>query len=113
MKGRGGERYILGGENHSFNSLFDTIGEAAGKKRILLKLPAGLMKAIAGMLTFFSRVLGVSVPITGDFVEKYLRDWIITSEKAERELGYKITSLSRGVALTIDWLKKTDDGKKG
>ncbi len=113
MKGRGGERYILGGENHSFNSLFDTIGEAAGKKRILLKLPAGLMKAIAGILSFFSRVFGVSVPITGDFVEKYLRDWIITSEKAERELGYKITSLSRGVALTIDWLKKTDDGKKG
>jgi len=111
MKGRGGERYILGGENHSFNSLFDTIGEVSEKKRILVRLPAGLMKAIVGIITFFSSVFRVSPPITGDFLDKYLRDWIMTSEKAQRELGYKITSLSEGISLTIGWLKRNDDGK--
>lgn len=111
MHGRGGERYILGGENHSFTSLFDTIGEVSGKKRILVRLPAGLMKAIVGTITCFSGALRVSPPITRDFLDKYLRDWIMTSEKAERELGYRITPLSEGVTLTIDWLKTMKDGK--
>jgi len=109
--GRGGERYILGGENHSFNCLFDTIGAAAGKKRILVRLPAGLMKAIVKMITFFSGLFRVSPPITRDFLDKYLRDWIMSSDKAVRELGYRITPLSEGVKKTIEWLNTIDDGK--
>jgi nucleoside-diphosphate-sugar epimerase len=111
MHGRGGERYILGGENLSFNRLFDTIGSAAGRKRILIRLPAGLMKAIVKGITFFSRIFKVSPPITRDFLDKYLRDWIMSSDKAVRELGYRITPLSEGVAKTIEWLRTIDDGK--
>lgn len=109
--GRGGERYILGGENHSFSRLFDTIGTAAGKKRILVKLPAGLMKAIVKIITFFSGIFRISPPITRDFLDKYLRDWIMSSDKAVRELGYRITPLSEGVSKTIEWLKTISDGK--
>lgn len=109
--GRGGERYILGGENHSFSRLFDTIGTAAGKKRILVKLPAGLMKAIVKIITFFSGIFRISPPITRDFLDKYLRDWIMSSDKAVRELGYRITPLSEGVSKTIEWLKTISDGR--
>lgn len=111
MHGRGGERYILGGENHSFNSLFETIGAAAGKRRILIKIPAGLMKAIVGAITFISGLLRMSPPITRDFLDKYLKDWIMSSDKAKRELGYEITPLAEGVSLTIDWIKTLNDGK--
>ena len=109
--GRGAERYILGGENHSFSRLFDTIGTAAGKKRILVKLPAGLMKAIVKIITFFSGIFRISPPITRDFLDKYLRDWIMSSDKAVRELGYRITPLSEGVSKTIEWLKTISDGR--
>ncbi len=111
MRGRAGERYILGGENHSFNQLFDTIGSAAGKKRILIRLPAGLMKAIVKGITFFSGIFRVSPPITSDFLDKYLRDWIMSSDKAVSELGYSITPLYQGVLKTIEWLKTVNDGK--
>ncbi|MBN2665567.1 MAG: NAD-dependent epimerase/dehydratase family protein [Bacteroidales bacterium] len=111
MRGRGGERYILGGENHSFNSLFDTIGSMAGKKRTLIRLPAGLMKAIVRGITFFSGLFRVSPPITRDFLDKYLRDWIMSSDKAVSELGYGITPLSEGISKTIEWLKTVNDGK--
>jgi len=111
MHGRGGERYILGGENHSFNSLFNIIGQVTGKVRNLVRLPEGLMRAIVGTITFISGLLRVSPPITGDFINKYLKDWIMTSEKAERELGYQITPLSEGVTSTVEWLKKMKDGK--
>ena len=111
MHGRGGERYILGGENHSFNRLFDIIGSAAGKKRILIRLPAGLMKAIVKGITFFSGLFRVSPPITRDFLDKYLRDWIMSSDKAVTELGYRITPLPEGVLKTIEWLKSVNDGK--
>jgi nucleoside-diphosphate-sugar epimerase len=108
--GRSGERYILGGENHSFRSLFDIIGETAGKKRILVNLPAGLMKGIIKGFMFMSKISGSPPAITMDWLDKYLNNWIMSSNKASMELGYKITPLSEGVSRTIQWLKTKKDG---
>jgi nucleoside-diphosphate-sugar epimerase len=110
--GRSGERYILGGENNSFRSLFDTIGDKAGKRRILVNLPAGLMKGIVKGFMFLSDISGSPPAITMDWVDKYLNNWIMSSSKASRELGYKITPLSEGVSRTIQWLKTKNDGKR-
>ena len=109
--GRSGERYILGGENHSFRSLFDTIGDKAGKRRILVNLPAGLMKGIVKGFMFMSEINGSPPAITMDWIDKYLKNWIMSSTKASRELGYKITPLSEGVFRTLKWLKTKNDGK--
>jgi len=109
--GRSGERYILGGENHSFRSLFDTISKTSGKKRILVNLPEGLMKGIVKGFMFLSEISGSPPAITMDWIDKYLNNWIMSSSKASRELGYKITPLSEGVSRTIQWLKTKNDGK--
>jgi farnesol dehydrogenase len=103
--GRTGERYILGGENHSFRELFDIIGETAGKRRILVNLPAGLMKGIIKGFMFISKISGSPPAITMDWLDKYLNNWIMSSDKAVQELGYRITPLSEGVSNTIKWLK--------
>jgi farnesol dehydrogenase len=108
--GRSGERYILGGENHSFRGLFDIIGETAGKKRILINFPAGLMKGIIKGFMFISKISGSPPVITIDWLDKYLNNWIMSSNKASIELGYKITPLSEGVSRTIQWLKTKKDG---
>jgi len=108
--GRSGERYILGGENKSFSDLFDIIGESAGKRRILVNLPAGLMKGIIKVFIFMARISGSPPAITMDWLDKYLNNWIMSSNKASRELGYKITPLSEGVSRTIQWLKTKNDG---
>lgn len=103
--GRSGERYILGGENHSFCDLFAIIGNEAGKKRILVNLPAGLMKGIIGLSVFFSKIARTPPALTMDWLDKYLNNWIMSSEKAIEELGYKVTPLNTGVSKTIQWLK--------
>jgi nucleoside-diphosphate-sugar epimerase len=108
--GRSGERYILGGENHSFRDLFDIIGETAGKKRIMVNLPAGLMKGIVKGFMFISKISGSPPAITIDWLDKYLNNWIMSSDKATKELGYKITPLSEGVFRTIQWLKTMNNG---
>ena len=56
--GRSGERYILGGENLSFREMFNIIGETTGKRRILVNLPAGLMKGIINIVMFISKITG-------------------------------------------------------
>jgi nucleoside-diphosphate-sugar epimerase len=108
--GRSGERYILGGENHSFRGLFDIIGETAGKRRILVNLPEGLMKGIIKLFMFMSKLSESPPAITVDWLDKYLNNWIMSSSKAVNELGYKITPLSEGVSRTIQWLKIKKDG---
>jgi nucleoside-diphosphate-sugar epimerase len=109
--GRSGERYILGGENHSFRELFDIIGDVSGKRRILVSLPAGLMKEIIKLVMFISKITGSSPAITMDWIDKYLNNWIMSSDKAVMELGYRITPLSEGVSRTIQWLKTKQYGK--
>ncbi|TFG41618.1 MAG: NAD-dependent epimerase/dehydratase family protein, partial [Bacteroidia bacterium] len=108
--GRSGERYILGGENHSFKELFAIIGESAGKKRTLVNLPAGLMKGIVKMVISFSRITGSPPAITMDWLDKYLNDWIMSSDKAVKELDYGITPLAEGISRTIEWLKSKQYG---
>jgi len=49
-----------------------------------------------------AKLFGKQPLITPPFVRKYNKDWIVTSAKAEKELGYTITPLKQGVAKTID-----------
>jgi len=103
--GRSGERYILGGENHSFRELFAIIGESTGKKRTMINLPAGLMKGIVKLVMSFAKVTGSTPAITMDWLDKFLNDWIMSSDKAVKELGYRITPFAEGISRTIEWLK--------
>lgn len=104
-QGRNGERYILGGENLTFRQLFQIIGEVSGKIRTVFPLPGSFMKFIAVSSTAISRILGVPPVITRDWIDKYMNNWIVSSDKAVRELGYTITPFRTGVIETIEWLK--------
>jgi len=101
-----GERYILGGENLTFRELFDITGEISGKKRVLFPLPSVIMKLIIKSALFISWITGKPPFITSEWLDKYMNDWIMSSDKAFNELGYRITPFRTGVAETIKWIKK-------
>lgn len=107
--GKRGERYILGGENLTFRELFDIVGEACGKKRILIPLPLFLMKLVIYLASLISRLTRKPPFITGDWLDKYMNNWIISSEKAISGLGYRITPLSEGAAKTVRWIRKSGE----
>jgi farnesol dehydrogenase len=105
-KGRSGERYILGGENLSFDDLFSTIGKVSGIHHKMIHLPLFVMHCAARFMEWQNKITGIPPAITTSWVVKYLHDWSMSSAKAERELGYHITSLEEGVRKTIEWLKE-------
>jgi farnesol dehydrogenase len=104
--GRGGERYILGGENLSFNEFFDIIGKVYGTKRRMFALKTSRLKQIAGISAAVGDLFGKPPLISDNWIEKYLRNWILSSNKAITELNYSITPFEEGVDKTVRWLKK-------
>jgi nucleoside-diphosphate-sugar epimerase len=104
--GKAGERYILGGENHSFRSFFQVLSDVSGKSYTMIPLPVSLMLAFAHFQLWKSRRFGSAPLITPDFVKRYLHHWKISSKKAEAELGYSPTSLSEAFRKTIDWIQE-------
>ena len=107
--GRSGERYLLGGEDATYHELFDAIAAIGGKKQKLYKMPLGIMMSFAKLQLFLAERFGRQPLITPGWVRKYLYQWRVSSEKAQKELGYEITSLKDGMQQTIDWLKTNHD----
>ena len=103
--GKGGERYILGGENISYIDFFNVLGELYGHKRRMFKFKEPTLKRIAGFAATCSKIFNTQAIIGNEWIEKYLRDWIVSSDKAKRMLNYKITPFREGARITIQWLK--------
>jgi nucleoside-diphosphate-sugar epimerase len=104
-KGLPGERYILGGANLSFLDFFDVISSVSGQRYRMIRLPAPLLSCFSGLVFFFSRLFGKPPRIAPQWVKRYLLNWAVSSEKAERELGYKITPIEEGIAKTVHWIR--------
>lgn len=106
-KGHSGERYILGGENLSYNEFFEILGKVSGKRYSLVKLPYSFMLAAAQLFVLNQKISGRPPLLTPPWVKKYKSHWTLTSEKAERELGYTYRPLEIGLRETIDWIKSS------
>jgi nucleoside-diphosphate-sugar epimerase len=104
QNGRAGERYILGGENLTFNEFFGILGKITGINRLMIHLPLPVMMATARLMEVQAPLTGIPAAITADFVKKYLCHWSLSSDKAINELGYSITPFASGAEKTLEWL---------
>lgn len=105
QKGKNGERYILGGENASFNQFFAVLRKTTGQQQKLFNMPLGIMLGVSGTMQFLADNFGIKPLITPPFIRKYSQKAFLTSEKAVRELGYQPVMLEEGVLKTLAWLK--------
>ena len=106
QNGRSGERYILGGENVSYNKFFELLATITGKRIGLIKLPVWAMMLAGNAMQLYSKITGKAPLLTPPWIKKYYHDWSLSSEKAQRELGYTFISLEEGLQKTVDWLKQ-------
>jgi farnesol dehydrogenase len=104
FKGKPGHRYLLSGENLTFDQFFETLASLTGRRRKLLKVPVSLMTAGARLMELQAPLTGVAPLITASWVRKYLNHWSVSNHKAMEDLGYKPSSLSDGVKITLKWL---------
>ncbi len=111
QKGRAGERYILGGENLTFDELFDILGKVTGRKLMMVHLPLSVMTIASKLMVAQNKITGLPPAITPDFVKKYMNHWCLSSEKAVKEIGYSIINFEEGAGRTLEWLEMVKNGK--
>jgi dihydroflavonol-4-reductase len=104
-RGRSGERYVLGGENTTIESMVVTICEVAGRKPPRLPIPFGVVRALAEVSEWIHGVSGQQgpplIPVVG--VDLMQNSTHVSSAKAERELGYAHGSVRSAIERAYDW----------
>ncbi len=103
-KGTGGERYIIGGTNATYDEFFNTLKKITGLKPYMIHIRYPLLRVITMIQYRALRLAGKPPLITPQWIKKYLHHWACTSRKAEQELGYRITPLDEGIRQTVDWI---------
>jgi dihydroflavonol-4-reductase len=108
-RGRPGERYILGGDNVTYEQLFSTLSELTGLAAPGRHVGLVTLGLLATFLELWARWTGEPPPITHKSimhrVNKY--SWV-SSDKAERELGYQHRSHRETLDRSIRWYLKNN-----
>lgn len=103
-KGTRGEKYILGGINISYQEFFDRIRTLSCCKGHITRLSKSLIKVWAHMQQWSHNLTGSPVRFTVKSIDHFFSNYTFSSEKAIRDLGYKITPLEEALKKTIHFL---------
>lgn len=103
--GRSGERYILGGPNLNLIQFFSELKKISRKSFFLFKIPVPMMMFFGWKEEMQSKWFGSEPLITRKWIKKYNHHVAVSSEKAIRELGYRITPIEEGITKTLQWLE--------
>lgn len=104
-KGQIGERYLLTGENASFNQVFDMAAVITNTRKPMVSIPLCVIEAYGWLLVLISRITGKLPFISPPTVHVLRHRWEYSCEKAKAELDYKPRSLREGLAEVLLWLK--------
>ena len=107
-KGRRGERYILGGEDMSYEAAFTRIAAVAGVKPPRVRLPKWAAR-VFGWAGDVHETMTTAEPLLNSVTVNYgyCDTFRFSSAKAERELGYTHAPMEQAVADAIAWFRKT------
>jgi nucleoside-diphosphate-sugar epimerase len=104
--GKTGEKYIIGGENVSYQQLFNTIKSLTKNNIKILKINYGLVKKVIMMISNFNTLLKFDFALTPKVLDSLFTNQGASSEKAKSKLDYKITPFAIGLSKTIISLSK-------
>jgi len=104
-KGIGGEKYILGGENISYTALFGCIRSLTNTKARLIEVPKILVQFWALLQWMRFKITHKEPFVTGKGIRQIFCNKTFCSDKAVRQLGYRLTPLREGLQQTIQFLK--------
>ncbi|MFM7083854.1 MAG: hopanoid-associated sugar epimerase [Hyphomicrobium sp.] len=105
VKGRIGERYILGGENMTLAEMLKKIANLTGRQGPFLRLPHYLLYPVAYASQITARISGKEPFATIDGLRMAKKHMYFSSKKAEQQLGYKVRSASIAIEDALQWFK--------
>jgi dihydroflavonol-4-reductase len=105
-KGKSGERYILGGENLTLKQILDKLGKITGLPSPKVKLPY-IFAFATGVIdeAITGRLLKGEPRATVDTVRMGRKKMFASSDKAERELGWKIVPVESALRRAVEWFQ--------
>ena len=106
-----GSRYLLGGENASYDRFFSTVKKLTGVNRRLYHIPYPVIRSIAWFEDNRTKFFGAKPIITSEWVKKLRYNWSKDVTRANAELDLNPLSLEVGIRQTIDWLYQTNQVK--
>lgn len=105
-KGKRGEKYILGGENTSYQDVFERVARELGVKAPRHAPPFFLPFAFAAVVEGACALVGKDTQISRSTIRyAYCLGHRFSSEKAKRELGYSPGSPDEGIRAAIAWMR--------
>jgi dihydroflavonol-4-reductase len=105
-KGKSGERYILGGQNLTLKQILDQLASITGLPSPKVKLPY-IFAFAAGVVdeTIAGRILNREPRATIDTVRMGRKKMFASSDKAERELGWKVVPVDGALRRAVEWFR--------
>jgi dihydroflavonol-4-reductase len=106
--GKTGVNYLLGGERASFAEMIATIETVSGAQIRVRKIPRWLFRRAAAVKGWWGDWRDQEPLITPEGAAMALASPHITSDRAQRELGYAPQDLETMIRDCYDWMVKED-----
>lgn len=103
LKGRVGERYILGGENMTHLQLYRTIANVVGCGMKLKAMPRWQVAFFAGLTDMVQPTTSGPVPLTGDRLRLESKFFYYDTNKARSTFDMPSTQLRVTIGRTYEW----------
>ncbi len=105
-RARPGERYILGGEDLTLKQILDRLAEHTGLPSPTTRVPHAVAMAFAYFDEFFTGTLRRKEPrATVEAVRMGRKKMFASSEKAVRELGYRVVPVDDALRRAVSWFR--------
>ncbi len=105
-KGVPGEIYNVCGRSLTHNELNNIVSDLAGISHFRFNVPTSLMLTLARVWTGLSRVTRREPFYPINLAPYVFQDWHVSTEKAEKELGFIPTPFADGARQTLQWYKE-------
>lgn len=107
-RGKVGHRYILGGESIPLKKLLEYVAAISGRDSLRIPVPGRLAEVTAAILEFMADHVTRRPPsATAEAVRIALRSTALSTERAQRELGYAPRPIESALRETITYLADT------
>ena len=104
-RGRVGERYILGAENLTLETIFGTLAVAVGRPAPKIRIPYAVAYAAGVVSTAWAGVTGKEPLAPLDGVKMARKKMWARHDKAARELGYAPGPAAGALKRAVEWFR--------
>jgi dihydroflavonol-4-reductase len=105
-RGRAGERYILGGEDMTLQTILGQIAGLVGRAPPRVRLPYAAVLPIAYLAEGFAKISGRSGRVTLEGVRMSRKRMFFSSAKAVSELGYRWRPALQAFEDALRWYRE-------